>query len=163
MVVIVQCLWFVENRERFSPKDARLGKENILEWNHDLGFTGYGIDDFMSSEKRRLPIFDWFERTFEEDNAGVYLPNVETLSKMMNNQYNELKKKIPVLTIERHQVSFQSKTKQVCFLLSTNIYSPLYHFSEEKWTLPLWHKEVCRSLFLERDSGFVQKEFQYNQ
>jgi hypothetical protein len=23
---------------------------------------GYGIDDFMSSEKRRLPIFDWFEK-----------------------------------------------------------------------------------------------------
>ncbi len=41
---------------------------------------------------------------------------------MMSNQYNELKKKIPELTIERHQVLFQSKTKHERFLLLTNIY-----------------------------------------
>jgi hypothetical protein len=39
----------------------------------------------MSNEKRRLPIFDWFERTFEEINAGMYFSNVDPLSKMMNN------------------------------------------------------------------------------
>jgi hypothetical protein len=67
---------------------------------------GYGVDDFMSNEKRRLPIFDWFETTFEEDTAGVYFPNVGILSQLMNNRYNELRRKIPELTIERHQVFF---------------------------------------------------------
>ncbi len=80
----------------------------------------------------------------------------------MNNQYNELRRKIPELTIERHKVLFQSKTKQECFLLSTNIYSPLYHFLEGKWTLPLWHDEVHWELFLEGDSGFDEKK-RYNQ
>jgi hypothetical protein len=42
--------------------------------------------------------------------------------------------------------------------LSTNIYTPLYHFSEGKWTLPLWRKEVWWGLFLEGDSGFVEKQ-----
>jgi hypothetical protein len=84
-VIIVQCLWFIENRERFSPNDARLYEKSISELNHVQGFTGYGVDDFMSEEKRRLPIFDWFERTFKVDNAGVYFPNVDKLSQLMNN------------------------------------------------------------------------------
>jgi hypothetical protein len=70
----------------------------------------------------------------------------------MNNQYNEPRRKIPELTIERHQVSFHPKTKQERFLLSTNILTQFYHFSEGKWTLPLWRKEVCWELFLEGDS-----------
>jgi hypothetical protein len=28
-VVLVQCLWFIENGERFSPKDTQLDEENI--------------------------------------------------------------------------------------------------------------------------------------
>jgi hypothetical protein len=51
-VILVQCLWFIENRERLSPKDARIYEENISESNHDLGFTSYGIDDFMSNKKK---------------------------------------------------------------------------------------------------------------
>ncbi len=111
----------------------------------------------MLNEKRRLPIFDWFEMTFEEDNAGVYFPNVDVLSQSMKDQYNGLRRKIPELTIERHQVSFQPKTKQERFLLSTNILTLLNHFLEGKWTLPLWHEEVCCELFLEGDNGFVEK------
>jgi hypothetical protein len=49
-VVLVQCLWFIENGERFSPKDARLYEVNISESNHNLGFMGYGIDNFMSKK-----------------------------------------------------------------------------------------------------------------
>jgi hypothetical protein len=77
----------------------------------------------------------------------------------MDDQYNELRRKIPELTIERHQVLFQSITKQECFLLSTSIYTtPLYHFLEGKRTLPQWHEEFCWELFLEGDSGFVEKK-----
>ncbi len=51
VVVLVQCLWFIENGERYSSDNVLTDEKNILEWNHDLGFTGYGIDDFMSKEK----------------------------------------------------------------------------------------------------------------
>ncbi len=61
VVVLVQSLWFIGNGERFSPNDARLDEKSISESNHDQGFMGYGVDDFMSNEKRRLPNFDWFE------------------------------------------------------------------------------------------------------
>jgi hypothetical protein len=67
---------------------------------------GYGIDDFTSKGKRRLPIFDWLENTFKGKDSSVYFPNIEILSCLMNKRYNHLKGKFPSLTIERHQVLF---------------------------------------------------------
>ncbi len=67
---------------------------------------GYGIDDFMSKEKRRLPIFDWFENTFEGNDSNMYFPNVEILSQLMNKGYNQPKGILPSLTIKRPQVLF---------------------------------------------------------
>ncbi len=57
-VLLVQCIWFVENRERFSPNNVLTDEKNISGMNHDLGFMGYGVDDFKSKEKRWPPIFD---------------------------------------------------------------------------------------------------------
>jgi hypothetical protein len=54
-VVLVQCLWFIGNEVRFSPKDAQLYEENISGSNHDLDFMGYGVDDFISKEKECFP------------------------------------------------------------------------------------------------------------
>jgi hypothetical protein len=83
VVVLVQCLWFIENKERFSPNNVLTDEKNILESNHNLGFTGHGIDDFMSKEKK-VPIFIWFENTFKGKESNVYFPNVEILSCSMN-------------------------------------------------------------------------------
>jgi hypothetical protein len=76
-VVLVQCLWFIENGKKFSPNDVLTVEKNISESNHNLGFTGYGVDDFMSREKRRLLIFDWFENTFKGKDSNKYFPNFE--------------------------------------------------------------------------------------
>jgi hypothetical protein len=51
MGVLVQGLQFIENRERFSPKDAKLEEKSISGSNHNMGFTGYVVDDFISKEK----------------------------------------------------------------------------------------------------------------
>jgi hypothetical protein len=127
-VVLVQCLWFIENRERFSLKDAPLYEENISGSNHNLGFTGYGVDDFMSNEKRGISIFDWFDRIFKVDNSDEYFPNVETLSQLMNDQYNELRRKIPELTSERHQfISVKNKTRALS-IVNIYIYSVISLF-----------------------------------
>ncbi len=91
------------------------------------------------------------------DYAGMYFPNVETISQLMNDQYNVLRKKFPSLTIERHQVSFQLKTKQDRLILSTNIFTPLHHFSEGKWTLVMWREEICWDLILEGDVNLLKK------
>ncbi len=80
VVILVQCLWFIENGERFSPNNVLPDEKNISGSNHNLGFMGYGIDNFMSKEKRRIPILVLFERTFKVDDAGVYFLNVETIS-----------------------------------------------------------------------------------
>ena len=83
-------------------------------------------------KKSRLPIFDWFENTFKGKDLNKYFPIVEILSRLMNEQYNQLKEKFPSLTIEKHQVLFQPKSEQKRFLLSTNILTLLYHFSDKK-------------------------------
>jgi hypothetical protein len=57
------------------------------------------------------------------------------------------------------KVLFQPKTKQDRLILSTNIYTLLYHFSKGKWTLPLWREKFCWELFLEGDSEFVENKF----
>jgi hypothetical protein len=93
---------------------------------------GSGIDDFMSKENRKLPIFDWFENTFNGKDLNEYFPNVDILSCLMNKQYNQLKEIFPALTFERHQVSFQPKAEKKCFLLLTNILTLLHHFSDKK-------------------------------
>jgi hypothetical protein len=51
-VNLVQCLWFIKNGERFSPNNVPTDEKNILELNHYLGSTGYGINDFMSKGKK---------------------------------------------------------------------------------------------------------------
>jgi hypothetical protein len=83
VVVLVQCLWFIKNGEMFSPNNALTDENNISGLNHDLGFMGYGIDDFMSKEKRRLPIFDWFKNTFKGKDSNEHFPNIEILSCLM--------------------------------------------------------------------------------
>ncbi len=146
-VVLVQRLWFIEKGERFSPNDVLTDEKNILESNHYLGFTGYGIDDFKKKEKRRLPIFNWFENTFKGKDSNVFFPNVDKLSCLMSERYNQLKGKFPSLTIERRQVLFQPKTKQDCLILSTNIYVGT---KMHKFQLPVMDMPVCVLI-----SGFI--------
>jgi hypothetical protein len=50
-VVLVQCLPFIENGEGFSPNNVLTDEKNISGSNHNLGFTGYGVGNFMSKEK----------------------------------------------------------------------------------------------------------------
>jgi hypothetical protein len=52
VAVLVQGLRFIENGERFSPKDCRVEGKSVNGSNHSLGFTGFGVDDFMSDDKR---------------------------------------------------------------------------------------------------------------
>jgi hypothetical protein len=60
-VVLVQRLWFIENRERFGPKDCKVKGNSINGSNHLLGFISFGFDDFQSDDKRVTSIFKWIE------------------------------------------------------------------------------------------------------
>ncbi len=112
VVVLVQGLQFIENGERFSPKDERqlTGNSNNGS-NHILGFTSFGVDDFQSADKRKTSIFKWLEQKRVTNNPNMIFPNVEMIAQLMNDCYNELRKKyLPQLSIERHMVMFQSKS-----------------------------------------------------
>jgi hypothetical protein len=136
-VVLVQGLWYIENGERFSPKDDRaLGNSNN-ELNHFLGFIGFGVDDFQSADNRVTLIFKWFEQKRLTDDANMIFPNVETILLLMNECYNDLRKKISQLSIERYMVTFQSSRSKQKITCSTIIFTLLYHLSPEHKTMPL--------------------------
>jgi hypothetical protein len=105
-VVLVQGLWFIENRERFSPKDDRVTGNSNNGWNHFLCFTCFGVDDFQSADKRKTSIYKCFEQKQLTDDANMIFPNVDILTRLMNECYNDLRKKIPQLSIEIHMVTF---------------------------------------------------------
>ncbi len=111
-VVLVQGLWFIENGERFSPKDCRVKGNSVDGLNHSIGFTSFGVDDFMSDDNRVTSKFKWFEENCQTDDANMFFPNVGGISRLMNERYNELRKKFPQLSIERHMVtSIEEKIK----------------------------------------------------
>jgi hypothetical protein len=103
-VILVQGLWFIENGERFSPKDDRVTGNSNNESNLILGFTGFEVDDFQSADNRVTSILKWFEQKWPMIDANM----IGEISRLMNECYNDLRKKIPWLSIERHMVTFQS-------------------------------------------------------
>jgi hypothetical protein len=69
----------------------------------------------------------------------MFSPNVEGISWLMNEQYNELRKIFPQLSIERHMVTIESiRRRQKITTCSTNIFTTLYHLSSQHKTMPLW-------------------------
>ncbi len=107
-VVLVQGLWFIENGERFSLKDNIEAGSSNNGSNHFLGFTGFGVDDFHSDDKRVSSILKFFEQKWLMDDPNMFFPNVGEISRLMNECYNDLRKKIPRLSIERHMATFLS-------------------------------------------------------
>jgi hypothetical protein len=59
--------------------------------------------------------------------ANMIFLNVGEISWLMNEHYNDLRKKIPWLSIERLMVTFQSKRSKQKITWLTNIFTPLYH------------------------------------
>jgi hypothetical protein len=159
VVVLAQCLRFIENGERFSPKDDRVTGNSVSELIHPLGFTGFGVDDFQSADKRKSSILEWFEQNWLKEDANVIFLNVKSITRLMNECYNDLRKKFPQLSIQRHIVTFQSSRSNKKISWSTNIFTPLYHLSPEQKTMPLWVDKSVWKLFLESEYEFDQRDF----
>jgi hypothetical protein len=154
-VVLVQGLRFIENGEKFSPKDDRVTGNSNHGLNHFFGFTGLGVDDFQPADNRETSILKWFEpnRRLKKD-ANIIFLNFEVISWLMNKRYNDLRKKYPQLSIQRHVVMFQSSRSNKKFTWSTSIFTQLYHLSPEHKTMPPWVDESVWKLFLESDYEF---------
>jgi hypothetical protein len=135
-VVLVQGLWFIKNGERFGPTDDRVTGNSNNWLNHLLGFTGFGVDEFQSADDRVTSILKWFEQKCLTDDANMIFLNVRKISRLMNESF-DLRKKFPWLSIERHVITFQSKSSKQKITCSTNIFTPLYHLSSEQKTMPL--------------------------
>jgi hypothetical protein len=160
-VVLVQGLWFIENRLRFSPTYDRVTGNSINGLNHLHGFTGFGVDDFKSADKRKTSIFKWFEQKCLTDDANMFFHNVEQISRLMDERYNELRKNFfPQLSIEKHMVTYQSRRrKQKITTCSTNIFTLLYHLSPLHNTMPLWFNKSLLKLFSGSDCEFDKRDF----
>jgi hypothetical protein len=90
----------------------------------------------------------------------MIFPNVEMIAQLMNDGYNELRKKyFPPLSIQRHMVTFQSKSSKQKITCFTNIFTPLYHLSPLQKTMPLWVDKSVWKLFLESDCEFDKIDF----
>jgi hypothetical protein len=159
VVVLVQGLWFIENGERFSPKDDRVTGNNNQRPNHVPGYTGFGVDDFQSADNRVTSYLKWFENNRLAKHANIIFLTVESMSQLMNDRYDGLRKKFQQLSIERNMVTFQSSRSIKTFWWSTNIFTPLYHLSPEHKTMPLWVDESVWKLFLESDYEFDKRGF----
>jgi hypothetical protein len=160
VVILVQGLRFIENGERFSPKNDIVTGNSNNGLNHILGFTGFGVDDFQSADNRVTSIFKWFQQKWLTEDANMFFPNVGEISQLMNECYNELRKKVPQLSIERHMVTFQSKrSKQKITTCSTNIFTLLYHLSPLHKTMPLWVDKTVWKFFLACDCEFDKRDF----
>jgi hypothetical protein len=120
--VRVQGLWFIKNRERFSPKDDRKAGNINNGSNHILCFAGFGVDDFQSDDKRVTSIFKFFEQKWLMDDPKMFFLNVGEMSRLMNERYSDLRKKIPRLSNERHIVTFQSSRSKQKITWFTNLY-----------------------------------------
>jgi hypothetical protein len=116
---------------------------------HKLGFTGFGIDDFIYEEARATPIFRWFKTTFRENKMVKLLEhNVDRISDIINEKYNSLRNSIQGLTVERDKVVFGSTN------LRTYMITPLYQVSDKHITMPIWCDEDAWRHFLTTNSGF---------
>jgi hypothetical protein len=125
--------------------------------NHFFGYTGFGVDDFQSADNRVTSILKWFEQNRLKKDANIFFLNFEVISWLMNERYNDLRKKFPQLLIERNLVTFQSSRSNKKITWSTHIFTPLYHLSPEHKTMPLWVDESVWKLFLESDYEYEKR------
>ncbi len=93
VLVLVQGLHFIENGERFRPKDDRVTGNSNHGLNHSFGFTGFGVNDFQSADKRVTSYLKWFENNRLKKRANIIFLTVDTMSRLMNDHYNSLRKK----------------------------------------------------------------------
>ncbi len=121
-IILVQGLRFIENGKRFSQQDHKFeGERHKKLQTHKLGFTGFGIDDFIYEEARATPIFRWIKTTFRKNKMIKLLEhNVDRISDIINEKYNSLRNSIQGLTVERDKVVFGSTS------LRTYMITPLY-------------------------------------
>jgi hypothetical protein len=156
-VVLVQGLRFIENNERFSSNNDIVTDNYYQRSNHVPGYTSFGVDDFQSADNRVTSYLKWFEQNQLKKHANIIFPTLELMSQLMNDRYNGLRNKIPLLSIDRNLVTFQSSRSIKRW--STNIFTPLYHLSPEHKTMPLWVDKSVWKLFFENDYEFDIRGF----
>ena len=99
---------------------------------HKLGFTGFGIDDFIYEEARATPIFRWIKTTFRKNKMVKLVEhNVDRISDIINNFFCS-RNSIQGLTVERDKVVFGLTS------LRTYMIIPLYQVSDKHTTMPIW-------------------------
>ncbi len=94
------------------------------------------------------------------DDANIMLPNIHIISRLII-KFNALRVLIQGFSIERDEVRFITR-KQESMASSTNIITPLYHFSTQRTTTRHWCNESAWRCFILDDIGNFQFIYSFN-
>ena len=92
-----------------------------------MKYTSFGVENFHCQDRGRTTnIFKWISSTFkiDIDTVGQLLLNVETIERETNERFKTLANAIGDLKITLTEEKYQKSTRR------TNVYTPLFHFSD---------------------------------
>ena len=143
-IVLVQLYKYIENGERYSYSDYYLGKkENVkMDPSHIFGYTGFGLDDFLSRDKRKSTVIDGLRAALNAKSNDIliekYFRDLNVWQSITTDELNALKKMVDGIEIDNSlsHVTFDISGMQT-FKQQTMILSPLIYISDGGHTIPL--------------------------
>ena len=143
-IVLVQLYKYIENGERYSYSDYYLGKKENVKMGHShiFGYTGFGLDDFLSRDKRKSTLIDDLRSALNAKSNDIliekYFSGLNTWQSEATDELNNLKKSVDGIEIDNSlsHVTFDISGMQT-FKQQTMILSPMIYVSDGGHTIPL--------------------------
>ena len=143
-IVLVQLYKYIENGERYSYSDYYLGKKENVKMGHShiFGYTGFGLDDFLSRDKRKSTLIDDLRSALNAKSNDIliekYFSGLNTWQSEATDELNNLKKSVDGIEIDNSlsHVTFVISQKET-FTQQTMILSPMIYVSDGGHTIPL--------------------------
>ncbi len=159
-IVLVQLYKYIENGERYSFTDFMLGDVvNVKEVNsHIFGYTHFGLDDFLSNEKRKSTLINDLCNVLNvkssENLISRYFSDLDIIQSTSTDKLNVLKKSIDgiVLDVSLREVELRLSGFPL-HKQQTIILSPLIYLSETGHTIPLDWSSNEWLIFGKRSTG----------
>ena len=104
-IVLVQLYKYIENGERYSYSDYYLGKKENVKMGHShiFGYTGFGLDDFLSRDKRKSTLIDDLRSALNAKSNDIliekYFSGLNTWQSEATDELNNLKNLLMALKL----------------------------------------------------------------
>jgi hypothetical protein len=166
-IVLVQLYKYIDRGERYSPSDSKWGiSDNVKGDNpHTLGYRGFGCDDFLSNEKRKLTLLNDLNAVFLLKSCDSfiekYFMDLDIIPMKSTEKLNELKISVDGLvfasdltTVKLHLKNSPTIEKRTAIMSPLVYLSDLGHslpldWSKDAWTCFGTHRTILRKVLLE--------------